>query len=79
MKTSQPLTKTWKIGVYPSTRFQFLSNQILKDSSCKILPHKHPTTYILTKNILDNTFYGRAIAEADLNKCEPWDLLGTSV
>ena len=36
----------------------------------------HPTdeeliTYILTKKILDNTFYGRAIAEADLDKCEP--------
>ena len=36
-------------------------------------------TYILTKKILDNTFYGHAIAEADLNKCEPWDLMGTSV
>ena len=43
------------------------------------MPHKHPTTYILTKNILDNTFYGRVIAEADLNKCEPWDLLGTCI
>ena len=36
-------------------------------------------TYILTKKKLDNTFYGCVIAKADLNKCEPWDLLGTSV
>lgn len=41
----------------------------------------HPTdeelvTYYLTKKILDSNFSGRAIAEADLNKCEPWDLPG---
>jgi hypothetical protein len=41
----------------------------------------HPTdeelvTYYLTKKILDSTFSACAIAEADLNKCEPWDLPG---
>ncbi|KAK7324558.1 hypothetical protein VNO77_28217 [Canavalia gladiata] len=39
----------------------------------------HPTdeeliTYYLLKKVLDNTFTGRAIAEVDLNKCEPWEL-----
>ncbi|KAH9325389.1 hypothetical protein KI387_005567, partial [Taxus chinensis] len=39
----------------------------------------HPTdeelvTYYLTTKVLDNSFSGRAIAEVDLNKCEPWDL-----
>ncbi|XP_019463892.1 PREDICTED: protein CUP-SHAPED COTYLEDON 2-like [Lupinus angustifolius] len=41
----------------------------------------HPTdeeliTYYLLKKVLDNTFTGRAIAEVDLNKCEPWQLPG---
>eukprot|EP00253_Pinus_taeda_P025624 PITA_25624 len=41
----------------------------------------HPTdeeliTYYLTKKNLDSSFSGSAIAEADLNKCEPWDLPG---
>ncbi|XP_054811836.1 protein CUP-SHAPED COTYLEDON 2-like [Prosopis cineraria] len=39
----------------------------------------HPTdeeliTYYLLKKVLDNSFTGRAIAEVDLNKCEPWEL-----
>ncbi|KAI4333640.1 hypothetical protein L6164_018420 [Bauhinia variegata] len=39
----------------------------------------HPTdeeliTYYLLKKVLDNKFTGRAIAEVDLNKCEPWEL-----
>ncbi|GAB4849472.1 hypothetical protein Ancab_004266 [Ancistrocladus abbreviatus] len=39
----------------------------------------HPTdeeliTYYLLKKVLDSTFTGRAIAEVDLNKCEPWEL-----
>ncbi|KAK4255840.1 hypothetical protein QN277_008784 [Acacia crassicarpa] len=39
----------------------------------------HPTdeeliTYYLLKKVLDNNFSGRAIAEVDLNKCEPWEL-----
>ncbi|XP_028793371.1 protein CUP-SHAPED COTYLEDON 2-like [Neltuma alba] len=39
----------------------------------------HPTdeeliTFYLLKKVLDNTFTGRAIAEVDLNKCEPWEL-----
>ncbi|KAJ8765244.1 hypothetical protein K2173_011924 [Erythroxylum novogranatense] len=39
----------------------------------------HPTdeeliTYYLLKKVLDNNFTGRAIAEVDLNKCEPWEL-----
>ncbi|CAN1179386.1 Protein CUP-SHAPED COTYLEDON 2 [Linum perenne] len=39
----------------------------------------HPTdeeliTYYLLKKVMDSTFTGRAIAEVDLNKCEPWHL-----
>nr|CAD1843465.1 unnamed protein product [Ananas comosus var. bracteatus] len=39
----------------------------------------HPTdeeliTYYLLKKVLDGGFTGRAIAEIDLNKCEPWEL-----
>ncbi|KAA8526809.1 hypothetical protein F0562_008962 [Nyssa sinensis] len=39
----------------------------------------HPTdeeliTYYLLKKVLDSNFTGRAIAEVDLNKCEPWEL-----
>nr|CAD1843446.1 unnamed protein product [Ananas comosus var. bracteatus] len=41
----------------------------------------HPTdeeliTYYLLKKVLDGGFTGRAIAEIDLNKCEPWELPG---
>ncbi|MQL79675.1 hypothetical protein Taro_012111, partial [Colocasia esculenta] len=41
----------------------------------------HPTdeeliTYYLTNKISDCKFTGRAIADVDLNKCEPWDLPG---
>lgn len=41
----------------------------------------HPTdeeliTYYLTHKIADTSFTGRAIADVDLNKCEPWDLPG---
>lgn len=41
----------------------------------------HPTdeeliTYYLLKKVLDSSFTGRAIAEIDLNKCEPWELPG---
>lgn len=41
----------------------------------------HPTdeeliTYYLLKKVLDTNFTGRAIAEVDLNKCEPWELPG---
>lgn len=31
-------------------------------------------TYYLHQKVLDSSFSCRAIAEADLNKCEPWDL-----
>lgn len=31
-------------------------------------------TYYLTQKVLDSSFSCRAIAEVDLNKCEPWDL-----
>ncbi|PHT55370.1 Protein CUP-SHAPED COTYLEDON 1 [Capsicum baccatum] len=39
----------------------------------------HPTdeeliTYYLLKKVLDSNFTARAIAEVDLNKCEPWEL-----
>ncbi|XP_042445777.1 protein CUP-SHAPED COTYLEDON 1-like [Zingiber officinale] len=39
----------------------------------------HPTdeeliTYYLLKKVLDSSFTSRAIAEIDLNKCEPWEL-----
>lgn len=41
----------------------------------------HPTdeelvSYYLTKKVLDSSFAVHAIAEVDLNKCEPWDLPG---
>ncbi|XP_031499700.1 NAC domain-containing protein 100-like [Nymphaea colorata] len=41
----------------------------------------HPTdeeliTYYLHRKISDSSFTGRAIADVDLNKCEPWDLPG---
>jgi len=41
----------------------------------------HPTdeeliTYYLRQKIADGSFTARAIAEVDLNKCEPWDLPG---
>ncbi|KAL8507726.1 hypothetical protein ACS0TY_018318 [Phlomoides rotata] len=41
----------------------------------------HPTdeeliTYYLLKKVLDASFSSRAIAEVDLNKCEPWHLPG---
>ncbi|KAK1583706.1 hypothetical protein Q3G72_026247 [Acer saccharum] len=41
----------------------------------------HPTDeeliiYYLLKKVLDGNFSGRAIAEVDLNKCEPWELPG---
>ena len=41
----------------------------------------HPTdeeliTYYLLKKVLDGCFTSRAIAEIDLNKCEPWELPG---
>lgn len=39
----------------------------------------HPTdeeiiTCYLTEKVLDRGFSATAIGEADLNKCEPWDL-----
>jgi hypothetical protein len=41
----------------------------------------HPTdeeliTYYLLRKAVDGSFCGRAIAEIDLNKCEPWELPG---
>ncbi|KAI5673032.1 hypothetical protein M9H77_13396 [Catharanthus roseus] len=41
----------------------------------------HPTdeeliTYYLINKISDSSFTGRAVADVDLNKCEPWDLPG---
>lgn len=41
----------------------------------------HPTdeeliTYYLTQRITEASFEAKAIAEVDLNKCEPWDLPG---
>lgn len=39
----------------------------------------HPTdeeiiTYYLTEKVVNSDFSASAIGEADLNKCEPWDL-----
>lgn len=41
----------------------------------------HPTdeeliTFYLIHKLSDPKFTGRAIADVDLNKCEPWDLPG---
>jgi hypothetical protein len=43
----------------------------------------HPTdeeliTYYLKHKLADGSFTARAIAEVDLNKCEPWDLPGNN-
>jgi hypothetical protein len=43
----------------------------------------HPTdeeliTYYLKQKLADGSFTARAIAEVDLNKCEPWDLPGNN-
>ena len=44
----------------------------------------HPTDeelikHYLTKKVVDNCFCAVAIGEADLNKCEPWNLPGESI
>ena len=44
----------------------------------------HPTdeeliNYYLIKKVLDRRFSAIAIADVDLNKCEPWDLPGKSL
>ncbi|XP_043688414.1 protein CUP-SHAPED COTYLEDON 2 [Telopea speciosissima] len=59
-----------------------MENYQLFDNSDPHLPpgfRFHPTdeeliTYYLVKKVLDSSFTGRAIAEVDLNKCEPWEL-----
>ncbi|KAI4322972.1 hypothetical protein L6164_022617 [Bauhinia variegata] len=55
--------------------YQFDNNNTLLPPGFRF----HPTdeeliTYYLLKKVLDTTFTGRAIAEVDLNKCEPWEL-----
>ena len=62
----------------------FSHNQYLENGTEAHLPpgfRFHPTdeeliTYYLLKKVLDSNFTGRAIAEVDLNKCEPWELPG---
>ncbi|KAM6550403.1 hypothetical protein CsatB_000211 [Cannabis sativa] len=57
-------------------------NNGLSDNNSSHLPpgfRFHPTdeeliTYYLLNKVLDSSFTGRAIAEVDLNKCEPWQL-----
>lgn len=44
----------------------------------------HPTdeeliTYYLSRKVSDFAFSTRAIADVDLNKCEPWDLPSKSI
>ncbi|KAJ4976470.1 hypothetical protein NE237_001576 [Protea cynaroides] len=59
-----------------------MENYQLFDNSDPHLPpgfRFHPTdeeliTYYLVKKVLNSSFTGRAIAEVDLNKCEPWEL-----
>lgn len=56
-----------------------------KSTSTENLPpgfRFHPTDeelimYYLKNKISDSNFTGRAIADVDLNRCEPWDLPGT--
>ncbi|KAK1324736.1 Protein CUP-SHAPED COTYLEDON 2 [Acorus calamus] len=59
----------------------YLYNNTVHNSESQLPPgfRFHPTdeeliTYYLLKKVLDGTFSGRAIAEVDLNKCEPWEL-----
>ncbi|CAL5042734.1 unnamed protein product [Urochloa decumbens] len=63
-------------------RFGVLGTRLGLDAGGGELPpgfRFHPTdeeliTYYLLRKALDGTFCGRAIAEIDLNKCEPWEL-----
>lgn len=60
------------------------SKQQMNKMDDEILPpgfRFHPmdeelVTYYLTQKVLDSSFNCRAVAEVDLNKCEPWDLPG---
>lgn len=56
-----------------------------KDQDQKLPPgfRFHPSdeeliTYYLINKISDANFTGRAIGDVDLNKCEPWELPGSS-
>uniref|UniRef100_A0A7N0V893 NAC domain-containing protein n=1 Tax=Kalanchoe fedtschenkoi TaxID=63787 RepID=A0A7N0V893_KALFE len=65
-----------------STACTMVGADIISSSSSATLPpgfRFHPTdeeliTYYLIKKVLDSNFTARAIAEVDLNKCEPWEL-----
>ncbi|KAJ4980303.1 hypothetical protein NE237_031140 [Protea cynaroides] len=55
--------------------------QLFDNSDSRLPPgfRFHPTdeeliTHYLVKKVLDSSFTGKAIAEVDLNKCEPWEL-----
>ncbi|KHN13213.1 NAC domain-containing protein 100-like [Glycine soja] len=55
--------------------------EILEEQRFELPPgfRFHPTdeeliTHYLSQKVLDSCFCARAIGEADLNKCEPWDL-----
>ncbi|XP_045811376.1 NAC domain-containing protein 92-like [Trifolium pratense] len=57
------------------------SRYVKSDKKIELLPgfRFHPTdeeliTHYLSQKVLDNCFCAIAIGEADLNKCEPWDL-----
>ncbi|XP_057970670.1 protein CUP-SHAPED COTYLEDON 2-like [Malania oleifera] len=62
-------------------QYSYYGHQHLENSEAHLPPgfRFHPTdeeliTYYLIKKVLDSSFTGRAIAEVDLNKCEPWEL-----
>ncbi|GLJ50231.1 hypothetical protein SUGI_1069230 [Cryptomeria japonica] len=56
-----------------------MMNKIIDDENLPPGFRFHPmdeelVTYYLHQKVLDSSFACRAIAEVDLNKCEPWDL-----
>ncbi|KAL7600850.1 hypothetical protein Lser_V15G25096 [Lactuca serriola] len=60
---------------------EFFTNQFDKNADSQLPPgfRFHPTdeeliTCYLLRKVLDGSFTCRAIAEVDLNKCEPWEL-----
>ncbi|KAJ1419660.1 NAC domain [Sesbania bispinosa] len=59
---SRPRMEDQQLKLPPGFRFHPTDEELIND--------------YLVKKVIDNSFYAIAIAEVDLNKCEPWDLPG---
>ncbi|XP_020587842.1 NAC domain-containing protein 92-like [Phalaenopsis equestris] len=73
----------YQISIHPVSNFKSSSSMAEKEDSLVLPPgfRFHPTdeeiiTHYLTPKVLDHGFTARVMGEADLNKCEPWDLPG---